>query len=435
MRWLPLLCFCVTACGATAVHPAPTGAPTSTAPLATIPLETYRGKLRAVHAQVNGHAGLYLFDSGAGITMITPDVARAVGFEPWGRLSGRNMFDTRIDVPQCTGLALRAAGFPLAPATVGVLDLAPLLPGGPTLDGIIALDGFAGHAITLDLAHDRLVVESPARLAARTAGLREGQARIGHEVEVRARLRQRRQGARRHARRRARRRRSRPARPGRAGRPPPRRRPRPHRRRRQGRRHDHRRQPRRRLPRDLDRDGRSRPRPRLVRPAAGRAVARAVEIARPLAAVRAALGEFALHSRMSRVLLAVLLLAACSKSAPAPAAPAPAARPSVDECKRALDNVIAVALAAFDDDPDFQAGIMAQVRGGPPGKMEARCHAEATPSQVACLAAIGDVDALRRCAAPVDRCAHSDPRDEVACRQSQEEWAWAADLIANVFDL
>src|SRR5262245_33120205 len=119
----------------------------------------------------------------------------------------------------------------------------------------------------------------------------------------------------------------------------------------------------------------------------------------------------------------VLVLAACGGggggSGKGPSGPGgdTAARPTIDECKVALDHVIDVSLVAvFEDDEDLRADAMSRVHANPPGESERRCAAEAKPEQVACLGAVTDVPAVRTCAPPVDQCAHSDPRDEAACR-------------------
>jgi hypothetical protein len=163
--------------------PAAAPAPTSADPLAVVPLGRFRAALHTVHVTVGGQEGTFLFDSGAGLSMVSPDFAKRAGCMPWGRLSGHNMFDQRIDVPQCGPLELAASGFALHPATVGVLDIASYFPpDAPHLDGIVGLDGFGSATLTIDLPGARLVVESPGSLAARVGGHAPLAGRIGHEI-------------------------------------------------------------------------------------------------------------------------------------------------------------------------------------------------------------------------------------------------------------
>ena len=65
---------------------------------------------------------------------------------------------------------------------VGVLDLDALLGGAPPVGGIVTLETFAGQALTIDLAHERLFVETPETLAARTQGSPELAVRIARQA-------------------------------------------------------------------------------------------------------------------------------------------------------------------------------------------------------------------------------------------------------------
>jgi hypothetical protein len=140
-----------------------------------------------------------------------------------------------------------------------------------------------------------------------------------------------------------------------------------------------------------------------------------------------------------RLAIVLLVAAACSSGSSGPArAPAgptaqPPARPSVVECKAALDHLIEVALiAVFEDDEEMRTEAMAQVRADQPGDLEHRCSAQATPEQVRCLAAAADVEAVQRCAASMHRCSQG---DEQACATAEREWGWAAELLTNIFEL
>jgi beta-lactamase superfamily II metal-dependent hydrolase len=48
-------------------------------PEAVIPLSLYVGRLTAMQATVNGRAGTYFFDTGGGVTVISPAAAAAGG--------------------------------------------------------------------------------------------------------------------------------------------------------------------------------------------------------------------------------------------------------------------------------------------------------------------------------------------------------------------
>jgi len=146
------------------VRPAPPAKPV------VIPLEPYLGVLWSFQGEVDGKPRRFLLDTAGGITVIAQPFADAIGCKPWGRVTGFRMRGDRVDVPRCDDVGLKAAGLPLTAPTAGVIDFATLLPkDAPPLDGSVALDAFAGRAVTLDLAGRRLIVETPASLKVRAA--------------------------------------------------------------------------------------------------------------------------------------------------------------------------------------------------------------------------------------------------------------------------
>ena len=153
-------------------HPAPPPKPV------VIPLEPYLDVLWSFQADVDGQPRRFLLDTAGGITVLSAPFAKSIGCEPWGRVTGFRMRGDRVDAPRCDDVGLKAAGVPLHAPTAGVIDFSTLLPkDAPPLDGSVALDAFAGRAVTLDLAGRRLIVETPDSLK-----VRAGQ---GVEVPVR----------------------------------------------------------------------------------------------------------------------------------------------------------------------------------------------------------------------------------------------------------
>lgn len=147
---------------------------------AVIPLEPYLGVLWSFQAKDGGR---YLLDTAGGLTAITPAAAQAAGCEPWGRITGHRMRGDRVDLTRCDKITIQAAGVALAPPTVGVFDFSKLLPpNAPTLLGSVALDAFAGRAVTLDLGGQKLIVETPASLKARIKGAAEVPVRFARDA-------------------------------------------------------------------------------------------------------------------------------------------------------------------------------------------------------------------------------------------------------------
>jgi hypothetical protein len=144
----------------------------SAAPEAVFKLEPYR-KTVALHASVAGHAGLFVFDTAGGITLLAPAFAKTIGCTPWGRLSGFQMTGNRLDSPRCDNVRISLDGRPFLAPVTAVIDPAPLMAkDAAPVAGSIALDLFTGKAITIDLVHRQLIVETPASLHERVARAR-----------------------------------------------------------------------------------------------------------------------------------------------------------------------------------------------------------------------------------------------------------------------
>jgi len=164
----------------------PAYAARSARPLAVIQLGTHPGGtyMMTMKATVNGKEGLFMFDTGGGISYIDPAFARSVGCEPWGQLSGFMLTGQRLDMQRCDALAFDVEGRHLAAPIAGIFDIGKFMPpDAPHIDGSIGLDVFAGQTITLSLAEKMLTVESPKTVAARIKNGKEVPIRLVREVE------------------------------------------------------------------------------------------------------------------------------------------------------------------------------------------------------------------------------------------------------------
>lgn len=149
-----------------------------------IKLENYMDTTLAMRAKVNGHEGLFQFDTGGGVTIIGSDVAKEIGCTPWGRISGFRMTGERLDFRRCDDIRFEASGLTLNAPSVGALDIMSLLPkGAPHLDGSIGLDIFAGRAITFDESGRTLIVETPESLKRRIRNAKEVPIRLVRDAE------------------------------------------------------------------------------------------------------------------------------------------------------------------------------------------------------------------------------------------------------------
>ena len=156
----------------------------SAKPDAVIPLVAYQGKFDTIHATIGGHEGTFLFDTGEGVTMISPKVASNAGCTPWANITGFRMTGERLDSPRCDGQEFRIEGAVFKAPSIGVFDIMALMgKGAPQLDGSVGLDIFAGKTITLDPVHHQIIVESAASLAERTAHATEVPVRLVRDAE------------------------------------------------------------------------------------------------------------------------------------------------------------------------------------------------------------------------------------------------------------
>jgi len=140
--------------------------------------------MMTMRAKVRGHEGTFVFDTGGGVTYLSPAFAQTIGCKPWGQLSGFVLTGQRLDMKRCDNLMFYIDQHPFPAPIAGVFDLMKYMPPNvPRIDGSIGLDVFAGRAITLNLAERKLTVESRPSLNARIRQGREVPIRLVREVE------------------------------------------------------------------------------------------------------------------------------------------------------------------------------------------------------------------------------------------------------------
>lgn len=140
--------------------------------------------MMTLRAKVRGHEGNFVFDTGGGVTYLSPSFAQTIGCKPWGQLSGFVLTGQRLDMKRCDNLMFYVNQHPFPAPIAGVFDLMKFMPTNvPRVDGSIGLDVFAGRAITLNLAERTLTVESTSSLNARIRQGREVPIRLVREVE------------------------------------------------------------------------------------------------------------------------------------------------------------------------------------------------------------------------------------------------------------
>ena len=141
------------------------------APDAVLPLVPYQGRQLALRAEVAGKPGMFLFDTGEGMTMITPALATAIGCTPWGNVTAMRMLGERLDTPRCDSVKLTVAGQALMADEAIVYDLVNIAgKDALVLQGALGLDVFAGRVLTIAMARHQVILENAGSLADRIGG-------------------------------------------------------------------------------------------------------------------------------------------------------------------------------------------------------------------------------------------------------------------------
>lgn len=147
------------------------GASPTTAP-ASIQLSTYAGLLSSMPVTVANATHNFIFDTGGGETVITPDIASVIGCVPYGRAIGFRMGGEQVAFEYCDSVRLLLGGVPIVHDHVGVFALNELLPkGAPRVDGVVSLRSFRAQPVTIDLARGTIILETASTLAARTRAM------------------------------------------------------------------------------------------------------------------------------------------------------------------------------------------------------------------------------------------------------------------------
>lgn len=159
-------------------------APTAARPERVIELRTVDGGGQTLDAAIAGHTGAFMFDSGWGVSSVTPGYAAQIGCKPWGKLVGFRATGERLDMEHCNRTDVKLAGLTLPVSTLGVIDIMRYLPKSPiTYAGALGLDAFDGRSITIQSRAKRIIVESPASLAARVEHARRVPIRMVRDVQ------------------------------------------------------------------------------------------------------------------------------------------------------------------------------------------------------------------------------------------------------------
>lgn len=177
MRWMLLAAAGLSGGSASAVPRTPMARPA-----VEVKLVPWRTRW-AISADINGKTGLYLLDTGAGLTLASNATLKRIGCPLWRRTVGFNMMGQKGEGPRCDGAVVKVGGQTLAPLPIGPIEMGGNNPKDAALDGLFGLNLFEDKAVTIDFAAGILTIESPGSLAQRTRTMRPLPIRLKREVD------------------------------------------------------------------------------------------------------------------------------------------------------------------------------------------------------------------------------------------------------------
>lgn len=126
-----------------------------------VPLAKYGGTLKKLDVLIGGTTYPFLFDTGGGDTMLTPELAAIVCKKIYGKGVGYRMDGEMATYRKCDGIDMKIGSTELFHPTVAVLDIMSYLPSAaPKIYGMISLKSFRDKVISLDLPASRLIFET-----------------------------------------------------------------------------------------------------------------------------------------------------------------------------------------------------------------------------------------------------------------------------------
>ncbi len=132
--------------------------------IARVPFELINNHIYA-KGSIDGKPARFLVDTG-GMNLLTPSAQRKFGLSGEGRLAGRGVGDTVVDVALAQGRELRLGDAVLSQPVFFVMDLGKLpAVEGSDSDGLVGYEMFRRFGVTIDYARRELVLSERAKFA------------------------------------------------------------------------------------------------------------------------------------------------------------------------------------------------------------------------------------------------------------------------------
>jgi hypothetical protein len=126
-----------------------------------ISLEHYSGNQRVIAATVEGIPCHFLFDTGKGSTVLSPDLANRLNMQANGTYTSFNQEGVIVNSKSGTPVNITIGNTGLFQKQVLIADINfPLTKNRPQVDGILSLKSFEDKIITIDFSKNQLIIET-----------------------------------------------------------------------------------------------------------------------------------------------------------------------------------------------------------------------------------------------------------------------------------
>jgi len=126
-----------------------------------LPLVKYAGTMKKLDVLIGGTTYPFLFDSGGGDTIVTPELAALKCKKIYGKGVGYRMHGEMITYQKCDMEPMKVGATEFPPQTAAIFDIMSLFPPqAPKIYGMLSLKSFNDNIISLDLPAGTLTIET-----------------------------------------------------------------------------------------------------------------------------------------------------------------------------------------------------------------------------------------------------------------------------------
>ena len=126
-----------------------------------IKLEEYFRGLKTIEVEIENETYNFLFDTGGGLTIVSPKVIEKVGRSAYGNFVGFRMSGEQVGWKLSDSLEIEIGGTIFFHNQVGIFDIMSLLPKEfEQIHGLISLKTFEKLIISLNLNENKLILET-----------------------------------------------------------------------------------------------------------------------------------------------------------------------------------------------------------------------------------------------------------------------------------